>query len=220
VRGDLDWIVMKALEKDRARRYDTASALLEDVQHHLSHEPVKAGPPGAAYRARKFVRRHRAGLAVGTALGALLLAGAIVSSWQAVRATRAEREEKKQRQEAEQQARIAKNERTTADKERQRAERTSMRMELRRAEDAFGADNSSLGLAYLAWVMRKDPTNQAVAERILSALTYRSFPLPAFGPLQHDRPIRFAGFSPRGDRVVTASDDRTARVWSTANGQP
>ena len=81
VRGDLDWIVMKTLEKDRARRYETADGLVLDIQHHLAHEPVLAGPPGAAYRARKFLRRHRTGVAAGLlvflALGAGLAAATV-----------------------------------------------------------------------------------------------------------------------------------------------
>jgi serine/threonine protein kinase/Flp pilus assembly protein TadD len=72
VRGELDWIVMKALEKDRSRRYETASALAMDVQHYLADEPVQACPPSAAYRLRKFARRNKGGLAV-TALSLLFL---------------------------------------------------------------------------------------------------------------------------------------------------
>ncbi len=59
VRGDLDWIVMKSLEKDRSRRYETANSLALDIRHHLEHEPVMAGAPGTAYRMQKFLRRHR-----------------------------------------------------------------------------------------------------------------------------------------------------------------
>src|SRR5205807_5480018 len=59
IRGDLDWITMKALEKDRSRRYETANGLARDIQRHLSEEPVEAGPPSATYRLRKFVRRNR-----------------------------------------------------------------------------------------------------------------------------------------------------------------
>ena len=73
VRGELDWIVMKALEKDRARRYETASKLAEDVQHHLNDEPVVACPPSAAYRFRKFARRYRAQLATAGVLAFALL---------------------------------------------------------------------------------------------------------------------------------------------------
>jgi serine/threonine protein kinase len=65
LRGDLDWIVMRCLEKDRARRYETANALAADVHRHLNHEPVAAGPPRAAYRVRKFVRRNRGSVLAG-----------------------------------------------------------------------------------------------------------------------------------------------------------
>ena len=64
LRGDLDWIVMKCLEKDRSRRYETANALALDLERPLRHEPVLAQPPSATYRFRKFVRRHRVGMAV------------------------------------------------------------------------------------------------------------------------------------------------------------
>jgi serine/threonine protein kinase len=75
VRGDLDWIVMKCLEKDRARRYETASGLAQDVLRHLSNEPVTAAAPSVVYRTGKFIRRHRFGLATATALALLLIAG-------------------------------------------------------------------------------------------------------------------------------------------------
>ena len=59
LRGELDWIVMKALEKDRTRRYETANGLAADILRHLSNEPVLAAPPSRAYRMRKFVRKNR-----------------------------------------------------------------------------------------------------------------------------------------------------------------
>ena len=90
VRGDLDWIVMKCLEKDRGRRYETASGLALDLERHLHHEPVTAAAPSTLYRMGKFVRRHRVGLATAAALMALVAAGVVASVWQAVRATRAE----------------------------------------------------------------------------------------------------------------------------------
>jgi WD40 repeat protein len=73
IRGDLDWIVMKTLEKDPSRRYETASGLAADVQRHLSHEPVVARPPGAAYRFRKLIRRNKLAFAAGTAVFLALL---------------------------------------------------------------------------------------------------------------------------------------------------
>jgi Tol biopolymer transport system component/tetratricopeptide (TPR) repeat protein len=77
VRGDLDWIVMKSLEKDRARRYETASGLAEDIRRHLAHEPVVARGPSTTYRLRKFLRRHCAQAIA--ALAVVLLAGAAVA---------------------------------------------------------------------------------------------------------------------------------------------
>ncbi len=91
LRGDLDWITMRALEKDRARRYQTANTLAVDVRRNLSDEPVSAGPPGATYRARKFIRRHRVGVAVATTLVLLLLAFAGAMTVQ-VRRTERERD--------------------------------------------------------------------------------------------------------------------------------
>jgi eukaryotic-like serine/threonine-protein kinase len=90
VRGELDWIVMKALEKDRTRRYATANGLALDVERYLAGEPVLAAPPSARYRMAKFVRKHRAAITTAAAMLLLLLAGVVVSTWQAVRATRAE----------------------------------------------------------------------------------------------------------------------------------
>jgi eukaryotic-like serine/threonine-protein kinase len=90
VRGELDWIVMKALEKDRRRRYETASGLADDVRRHLNDEPVMAGPPSSLYRLRKLARRNRAGMATGAIVAAALVVGAAVATWQAIRATRAE----------------------------------------------------------------------------------------------------------------------------------
>jgi serine/threonine protein kinase len=85
LRGELDWIVMKALEKDRARRYETANGLARDVERHLANEAVEACPPSAGYRLRKFVRRHKGRLAAALAVPVLLLAAAVVITWQAAR---------------------------------------------------------------------------------------------------------------------------------------
>ena len=90
VRGDLDWIVMKAMEKDRTRRYETAIEFAADILRFLSDEPVQACPPSAAYRFRKFARRNRPAIATATILVAALMLGTAISTWQAIRATRAE----------------------------------------------------------------------------------------------------------------------------------
>jgi tetratricopeptide (TPR) repeat protein len=97
VSGELDWIVMKCLEKDRNRRYQTASALAEDLQHHLTDQPVQACPPSASYRFKKFIRRNKASVLAGSAIALALALGTVVSTWQALRA---EREAKISRTEA------------------------------------------------------------------------------------------------------------------------
>jgi serine/threonine protein kinase len=87
-RGELDWIVMKCLEKDRNRRYETANALAMDVERYLHDEPVLACPPSVGYRLRKFTRKYRTLLRIAGVFVALLVLAAAVSAWQAVRATR------------------------------------------------------------------------------------------------------------------------------------
>jgi eukaryotic-like serine/threonine-protein kinase len=86
VKGELDWIVMKALEKDRGRRYETANSFAMDVQRYLADEPVLAAPPSASYRLSKFARKHRAALATVAAIVLALLAGLGASLWQMQRA--------------------------------------------------------------------------------------------------------------------------------------
>jgi len=90
LRGDLDWITLKALEKDRTRRYGSPNELAADVGRHLRHEPVLAGPPGVRYRVKKFVRRHRVGVAAASLVLAAMLLGTAAASYGLVRARRAE----------------------------------------------------------------------------------------------------------------------------------
>jgi len=92
IRGDLDWIVMKCLEKDRTRRYDSATGLALDLQRHLTNEPVSASPPTAAYRLQKFVRRHRVGVAAGSLVALALVAGIIGTALGLMEALRQKRE--------------------------------------------------------------------------------------------------------------------------------
>jgi eukaryotic-like serine/threonine-protein kinase len=80
VRGELDWIVLKALEKDRTRRYETANGLARELQRYLAGDPVEAGPPSAAYRLRKFARKHRAAFVTAAAFAVVLAAGSVVST--------------------------------------------------------------------------------------------------------------------------------------------
>eukprot|EP00913_Durusdinium_trenchii_P013367 g12548.t1 len=80
IAGDLDWIVMKAMEKDRTRRYESALELANDIQRHLRNEPVVAGAPSVSYQARKFVQRHRYGVIVSSAILVILLLGCVFTT--------------------------------------------------------------------------------------------------------------------------------------------
>jgi serine/threonine protein kinase/Flp pilus assembly protein TadD len=115
LRGELDWVVMKALEKDRDRRYESASAFAADAERYLRDEPVQACPPSAWYQFRKFVRRHRLPLGAGIIVATALVSATLVSTWMAVRATRAEYE-------ALQAGELARGERDRAATEKQRAD--------------------------------------------------------------------------------------------------
>jgi hypothetical protein len=107
VRGELDWIVMKCLEKDRSRRYETANGLARDVERYLADELVEARPATAGYRLRKLARKHRVAISTAAAFAGLLIAAAAVSSWLAVKATRAESTADDKRFEAEANAKEA-----------------------------------------------------------------------------------------------------------------
>ncbi len=101
LKGELDWIIMKAIDKDRGRRYETANAFAADIGRFLESEPVLAAAPSAAYKFRKFARRNKAVLGVAAAMIALLLGGIVATSWQAVRATAERDRAEEAREEAE-----------------------------------------------------------------------------------------------------------------------
>lgn len=134
--GDLDWIVMKALEKDRGRRYDSASDFAADVQRYLSSEPVSARPPSLAYRIRKFVRKNYVGVVAVALVFLALLGGMAGTSWSLLWALRAEevaarradeaesarQEEQRQRQFALEKAALARQQEALANQNATRAE--------------------------------------------------------------------------------------------------
>jgi serine/threonine protein kinase/tetratricopeptide (TPR) repeat protein len=90
--GDLDWAVLKALEKDRNRRYDTPRSFAEEIERYLRREPIMARPPSMVYKVKKFAQRHRTAVLTTAAMAAVLVVGAAVATWQAIVATRAKRD--------------------------------------------------------------------------------------------------------------------------------
>lgn len=101
IRGDLDWIVLKALEKDPERRYDSAAALADDIEHYLNAEPIDARPPTSFYLASKFARRHKVAVSMGAVTAAVLIAGIVLTTSQWLIATEAKKTIKKQLEELE-----------------------------------------------------------------------------------------------------------------------
>lgn len=110
LRGDLDWIIIRAMDKDRTRRYGAASELAADLRRHLNHEVVLASPPRAAYRVRKFVRRHRLGVAAGAAVATALVLGIVGTTWMAIIARQRGAAETEQRKLAQASAELARQE--------------------------------------------------------------------------------------------------------------
>jgi len=157
LKGDLDWIVMKALEKDRTRRYDTANGLAADIQRHLANEPVVARPPSTAYRFQKAFRRNKLIFAATGAVAGALLLGVVVSAWQAVRATRAKEIADAASQAAlasEQKARTAEAGQTqlrrVAEAEAIAARRTAYASDINLSQQALAANNLGRAQALLS----------------------------------------------------------------------
>jgi WD40 repeat protein len=216
LRGDLDWIVMKALEKDRSRRYETANTLALDLQRHLNHEPVSAGPPSAAYRLIKLVRRNRMAFAAGAVILALLAAGIAVGKWQAGRVAHAETLLKQEHGGKTEAMKEADTEREKKDRLLWAASRDDHEAALR----AFAQQHQSEGLAFLERALRHRPSNSAAlatsATHALGMSTpqWRTVSVSAFKDA-----VNSLAFSPDGRWLAAGSQDNTARIIETATGR-
>jgi hypothetical protein len=217
VRGELDWIVMKCLEKDRGRRYETANGLARDLERYLQDEVVEAQPPTAGYRLRKFVRKHRVALTTAATIMLLLVAGVAVSTWQAVRATRAERDTAEALTRAD-------DKRQEADRQRKKAETLAaglaVDLDLKHCE----SEQVPLGVLRLAQTLRTTIPEDARELRECAALNMLAWGQqlrPAIAALDHDGyPVDQALLSPDGLTVLTRGQVGTARLWDSLTGKP
>ncbi|MBI4664216.1 MAG: protein kinase [Verrucomicrobia bacterium] len=148
IRGDLDWIVMKCLEKDRTRRYDTASSLVSDVECYLKNEPVQARPPSPAYKFQKLMRRNKVAFVGGAVAGLTLTAGLMTSTWLFFRerearkdAVAAQTEQSRLYGEAEEARTRESRERNRAESERRLALRTAYNSDMNLVHQAMAANN-------------------------------------------------------------------------------
>jgi WD40 repeat protein/tetratricopeptide (TPR) repeat protein len=232
LRNELDWIVMKALEKDRARRYDTANGFAADVLRYLSGEAVLAHPPSAAYRVKKFVRRHKGRVvAAGLVLVALLAGiagttGGLLEARRQGQAARAEADEKEEARRAEA-ARVAERDAALAREGLRAGERDKANDELRHR---LGV--SDMVLAGAAFDKHDLPLAVERLDRVPAAQRgweWRYLERQARGGLftlyGHTTPVSSAAFSPDGTRLLTAADVTFERgvevmVWDARTGEP
>jgi WD40 repeat protein len=149
LRGDLDWIVMKGLEKDRTRRYDTAHGLALDVERHLNNEPVLARPPSALYRMQKAWRRNRLVYASASVVGMCVCLALVVSSWSLVREREARVNEVNQRQIATRRAKEAARARERAEAGERSARQRAYASDMNVAKQALDAGNLGRALELL-----------------------------------------------------------------------
>jgi len=212
LKGDLDWIVMKCLEKDRTRRYETANGLAADLRRHLNNEPVMARPPSAAYRLQKAWRRNKLVFTAAAVVAAALVVGVGVSSWQAIEASRARNAETEQRLAAQTAQRAEKQQRELAEK--------------REAEARYLLYVANMNLAQQAW----DQNNVERVRQLLDDTAtnsergfewyywQRQTHLEIKTLRGHFDGVSSVAYSPDGRRILTGSYDQTAKVWDAANG--
>jgi WD40 repeat protein/TPR repeat protein len=201
LRGDLDWITMKAVERDRERRYGSPAELAADLRHYLADDPIVARPASSLYRIGKFMRRHR----IAAVVAGMVVLLAIVASGAAIISVRQKHEAQYQQHRAEYQAAQA----------LQAQSRLLIQAAAQRLKDANVAGAQGIILEVLAnpvFVDLHSPAAYSVFQEIRAA----DMQLAVLSG--HGDYVISEGYSPDGTRIVTASADNTARIWDALAG--
>jgi WD40 repeat protein/tRNA A-37 threonylcarbamoyl transferase component Bud32 len=214
VRGDLDWLVLKALEKDRTRRYETANALAADVRRYLADEPIVARPPGRLYALGKLMRRNKLAFAAGAAVVFALVVGLGATTALLVREQQARREVDAARLDEFRQ-------RTEASAKAEESRRRLVRLNVSTGNRLVDETDWFAALPWFVEALRLDAGDadrEDIHRRRLSAVLRAAPRLAQFWT--HEGFVVHAEFSPDGTRVISSSLDHTVRVWDALTGQP
>jgi WD40 repeat protein/tetratricopeptide (TPR) repeat protein len=250
IRGELDWIVLKTLEKDRTRRYETANGLVRDVQRYLADEPVVAGPPSTVYRVRKFVRRNKAAVMTTAAIAAVIVIGFVVSTIMYFQAEQARKKESAARVVAVESKQQAEQAEEAEKKQRHRAEQFLAEAQLDRGIRLLNEGNG-LGLLDLLearitadqipdiresagrlWAIAHDLWSGRLVHVMRSAeeqdLAFspdgKLLAIPSNMTVQLwdglGKRISAVEFSPDGRLLAAHSVEGVSRLWDVATGEP
>jgi eukaryotic-like serine/threonine-protein kinase len=239
LRNELDWIVMKALEKDRARRYETASGFAADVLRYLAGEPVQAVPPSGSYRLRKFVRKHKGPVLAVLIVLSTLLAGILGTSLGLIRTEQARHDEAGMRVRAEEAENLAQLEARHAREEAGKAQASAVaeRLALQRTQNMLGLgyahdgvrlaadDRIGLGMLKMVHSLNVVPENEdtAAIARTQFALYHRYARAPYRVHLLFPHGSSLAIYSPDNTRVLTADlrqdSKHSAWLWDAESGE-
>ncbi|MHC4450503.1 MAG: protein kinase domain-containing protein, partial [Planctomycetota bacterium] len=200
LRGDLDWIVMCALDKERNRRYESAGSFADDLERHLQGEAVKAGPPSKSYKLRKFIRRHRGAVIAAGALVAMLMLGLAGTGFGLVEAKAA---------------------RGDAEAARDSERELTFRMTLDRGLASCDAGRVGPGMLWLARALDLAPPGETAMRRVIRAnLNAWRQELDSIEMIYpHDGIVICVAFDPSGNTLATGSSDETAQLWDVRTGE-
>ena len=221
LKGDLDWIVMKCLEKDRRRRYESASGLAADLERHFSNEPVLARPPTVVYRLTKAIRRNQGAFAAAAVILITLLVGITVSVSQAIRATQAEHKQAGLRTEADAARRVAVAAQAEAEKTAENLREQNYAMDMRLACNALAGEVP--GQAW-AIVQRQRPQTAAISASTIIAhedlrgwewrhLWEQTRPVEQFTLLKEAFEIKSMAFPPGSSPLLAFLVEEQLKIW-------